>query len=527
MNDVRIDPAAAIKKFGDSQGNIIKAHGRTHSTFLFLEFGDLALARQFIQQLLDGLSTGPDADRDTVRITSTKEQLEYRAARKQLEEQLGRKLAPHAKEGDAGLFTSLLFTAVGLAHLQVPTMPAEATTQAPAPAGAPAPQGRSDAFAQGMRAISTQKLLTDPASATWDEDWRLDQPEGPHAIHAMLLLADSSERPVRLQPAVNFIKERARSLGITICVKQDGNRLLDAETSTHDIEHFKYADGVSQPLYLSNDLGATPHEHHQRDVALTAEELVFVEDKLAGPDTSAKKAAEKSWGSFMVFRKLKQDVAAFKQQEKKIGGPTGLDLDDTERAGAMLVGRFENGTPVTLSPTDINGAGKPIFTNNFDYTDDTAGMRCPFHAHIRKVNPRGDTKDDAVEMKRRITRRGVPYGDIPDDELVADGQERGLLFVCYQRNIGQQFEFMQAGWANDPNFIQSATDLDPVIGQGPRGQMTFPKEWRAAPDDSAPTGKAGFDQHVTLRGGEYFYAPSMSGLRALAGVMDNAVAAIG
>lgn len=58
-----------------------------------------------------------------------------------------------------------------------------------------------------------------------------------------------------------------------------------------------------------------------------------------------------------------------------------------ELAGALLVGRFEDGTPVTFQGAD--GLDDPV-PNNFDYRGDMAGARCPFFAHIRKTNPRGD-----------------------------------------------------------------------------------------------------------------------------------------
>ncbi|HMB05971.1 MAG TPA: hypothetical protein VKP69_19835, partial [Isosphaeraceae bacterium] len=56
---------------------------------------------------------------------------------------------------------------------------------------------------------------------------------------------------------------------------------------------------------------------------------------------------------------------------------------------------------------------------NFNYADDMAGSRCPFQAHIRKVNPRGDTVrffegDSEFERNHRIVRRGVPFGEQPE-----------------------------------------------------------------------------------------------------------------
>ena len=90
--------------------------------------------------------------------------------------------------------------------------------------------------------------------------------------------------------------------------------------------------------------------------------------------------------------------------------------------------------------------------------------------------------------------------------------------MAYMASIEEQFEFMQHKLANNPNFLhpetqaqQPATGLDPVIGQGPGGvAQRWPTHW-GKPDCQA------FDFHsfVTLLGGEYFFAPSLSFLASL------------
>jgi Dyp-type peroxidase family len=487
---VRISPDEAIEKYGDAQGNILKGHGREHTTLLLVEFTDQGNTREWIRQLLAGLSTGPSV-LDTVRITSTAKQLRDRQAF-------------HKSKADAGLFTSLLFTAAGLDYLGAPT-PQESQDQTPG-------HGRASAFATGMRNAATLQLLADPKPTDWDAEWWTNTATGePSEVHALLLLADDLAN--RLQPAVAFMTQRSASLGVMVRIAQHGQRLLE---NGHDIEHFGYADGVSQPLFLNDDNDVEPYPG---DVALGAEDLVLV------PDTLGSKAS--SFGSFLVYRKLQQKVRDFKDAEGEeedaadgtLANVLGLQGSDRARAGAMIVGRFENGTPLTVLGTEEDEAGKPVFTNRFDYHNDQAGLKCPFHAHIRKVNPRGETKDKfGLELRHRITRRGIPYGPKLPDGAPEDGVSRGLLFMCYQRNIGQQFEFMQQAWANTVNFIHgadpakgiSAVDLDPVIGQGMRGALTFPLVY-----EKAVTRQADFKQFVHLKGGEYFYAPSLSGLQSL------------
>ena len=57
----------------------------------------------------------------------------------------------------------------------------------------------------------------------------------------------------------------------------------------------------------------------------------------------------------------------------------------------------------------------PNIDEDFDYDHDDDGNRCPWHAHIRKANPRGSldfiTNLLAREETRRIARRGITYTD--------------------------------------------------------------------------------------------------------------------
>lgn len=489
-----ISPNDALHTFGDAQGNILKGHGRTHSTFLFVEFTDLAKTRAWLGNLL-ALAPGQGG------VVSTAQQLHDRAAFQKATKtsaSLTGQVVPPAV--DAGPFVSVLFTALGLRWLGA-ALPAEAADQVP---GAPA----STAFAQGMRDV-TGRGLHDPTPGKWDAGW-FEKNGQPTAVHALLLLA--STRLPDLDKAVGKAETALALAGATVRRKEEGKRLFEGTgPAKHDIEHFGYADGVSQPLYLTDDHNpATPHE---RDLALGADELVLL------PDTLSPTPA-KAWGSFLVFRKLQQDVNAFNHDEDD-QLPARLKLqqphtEDTKSfAGAMVVGRFENGTPLTLHGRREDNNGQPDFTNDFTYADDAAGLKCPFHAHVRKMNPRGET-NDPHELKHRITRRGVPYGTRAAAER---GEPAGLLFICYQRNIGQQFEFLQKSWANNAQFLRPlaqpgpATGLDPVIGQGTRHQLTFPTAW-----NWPPTAQASFGEHVHLKGGEYFYAPSISGLAALANV---------
>jgi deferrochelatase/peroxidase EfeB len=221
-------------------------------------------------------------------------------------------------------------------------------------------------------------------------------------------------------------------------------------------------------------------------------------------------------GSYLVFRKLEQRVRAFKEHEQELAKALGLTGEDTKRAGALIMGRFEDGTPVVLQRTAGRAAPVP---NDFDYDADPHGQKCPFLAHIRRVNPR---EKDIYKTAPRIVRRGITYGkrekepkDNPSLEELPSGGV-GLLFMCYQKSIAEQFEYLQGRLANEPHFSEEQAGIDPIIGQ-PGKVGTPPQRWPAQWGDPREKHKP-FDFHgfVTLKGGEYFFAPSIYFLRHLA-----------
>jgi len=84
--------------------------------------------------------------------------------------------------------------------------------------------------------------------------------------------------------------------------------------------------------------------------------------------------------------------------------------------------------------------------NNVFPNDQQTQDRCPFAAHVRKTNPRGDLATFGGTEIRRIIRSGIAFGpEVSADEIAAGktSQTRGLLFVGYQSNIGNGFRFIQ------------------------------------------------------------------------------------
>ena len=131
-------------------------------------------------------------------------------------------------------------------------------------------------------------------------------------------------------------------------------------------------------------------------------------------------------------------------------------------------------------------------------------------AHIRKVNPRTDA--DSVKMARMI-RNGIPYGtefsDKPDDK-------RGVLFACYQSSLENSFQFVQRAWSNTETFPTSRTGYDALIGQTKNEELLH-TTLHDLNEEAIDPGLGKFPKMVTMRGGEYFFVPSISALSDILG----------
>jgi deferrochelatase/peroxidase EfeB len=170
-----------------------------------------------------------------------------------------------------------------------------------------------------------------------------------------------------------------------------------------------------------------------------------------------------------------------------------------------MIGRFPNGTPVKIQRNPAPEV--PDRRNNFVYTTDPRGSRCPFQAHARAANPR-----TLASRHQRIVRRGIPYGRRTPPGSRGN-PEQGLLFMCLQRSIGSQFEQVQRRMNGREGHAR-----DPITGQGSGGA---PPLW---PDPYATLSRLRYPPRashwqkgssVRLLGGEYFFAPSLSFLTGL------------
>jgi Dyp-type peroxidase family len=247
-------------------------------------------------------------------------------------------------------------------------------------------------------------------------------------------------------------------------------------------------------------------------------------------------------GSYLVFRRLRQDVEAFEnfvnRESKKISHITGF-LDMTaEKFKAILVGRWPSGAPLSLSPDRDNPelAKDPYKNNMFGYVHDQEGHRTPVISHIRKVNPRDlstDKGDSTKTLKHRILRRGIPFGQPFDASKIDQSNgDRGLLFLSYQASIMDQFEFIIKNWMNSDVNPTSAgspeghgSGFDLLVGQhgenGSRVRCAYIQTYvnDEIIETKITTKGLSLLDWVVPTGGGYFFSPSISSLKSVFGII--------
>jgi deferrochelatase/peroxidase EfeB len=279
-------------------------------------------------------------------------------------------------------------------------------------------------------------------------------------------------------------------------------------------------------------------------------------------------------GSYLVFRQLDQDVLHFWRWVAGEAARVGVTMEEFAES---MVGRRLDGKPLadlTLGRSIPGVDADDADINGFLYDTDPDGLSCPLGAHIRRANPRtGDapggqqgpldnllgmlgltvrhdraptsstlpwprnttvwpfarSEDDAVASARfhRIVRRGREYGKMIDRNKAIDpatpDSKAGIHFICLNANIARQFEFIQTAWIASAKFAALAGEQDPLLGN----REPFP----AAPFAEPPQCTAGFSrpsappncrhstklpQFITVRGGAYFFLPSLTALRWIA-----------
>jgi Dyp-type peroxidase family len=214
-------------------------------------------------------------------------------------------------------------------------------------------------------------------------------------------------------------------------------------------------------------------------------------------------------GTYVGFRKYQARVGAFNRFLRANGSTE----EERELLAAKLVGRWRSGAPLTLAPDKDNPAlgADPQRNNNFDYANDPHGRQVPFGAHIRRMNPRDTKLTRLTDVNiHRLIRRGTTYGPPYDPNALSEADDevsRGSIFLFISAKAMATMEFLQQEWINDGDFIGANGERDPIIGRQEEGAtFTIPKE---------PVRRRihGIQTFNVLRGGEYFFMPSISALK--------------
>lgn len=419
----------------------------------------------------------------------------------------------------------------GVGHLDIRGVNISFTIDGLSKLGAPGLGSIADAaFTDGLAARSP--ALNDPPTGPGAlQNWLVGNGTGP--LDGMMLLTGKDLATVRAMFG-DIDLSAGPGTWVPFFTGEGVTRLND-----RGHEHFGFLDGVSQPAIRgridatvpdANFLNQTRDPVNHPDQGLPGADLHFpgafvfgyqgqnpADMNLPGAVVEGGQAWMRN-GSYMVYRRLEQLVPEF----DRFVAQTAHDHGETEAViGARMVGRFKSGWPVIgrggndpAAGTDEPANGTDEMTNNaFEFGDDANGAKCPFSAHIRKTYPRDDAtpggEDDT--QTHRIFRAGIPFGPEVSPAEAASGMShfsRGLMFVCYQTSIVDQFEFITNTWVNNREFLVEETGEDPILGQAPGEHRERIVAGVTAPP---PGGKVAIPtDFIRPTGGGYFFVPSLS-----------------
>ena len=514
-----------VLELHDIQGDILIGLPKKFQVFVFFSIEDVALFKaRFRASLLNVVTTTEQVEQQMAQIAASK-----RAGHTDLLPIFGFNVA---------------FTSPGMTLLVGSSAGMDASFVAGAKAQALNPQPVAAVPGIG---------INDPQDgsgrlSTWSPDYLNDE-----AIHGVMMFTGPQSAPV-LAHVHNALTELGSSISE---VRREVGQVRPGLESGH--EHFGYLDGVSQPgvrgLTKRTDPFTRPNEGlpgqellwpgmfvfgYETQILPTTPPTAPIVDEFA-PAPPVPLPPSLDWmrnGSLMVFRRLNQKVPEFRAFSAQQGAALGVDPVLLE---ARMVGRWKSGAPLSITPLQDEPqlAAKPAENNDFVFSSDQFQRACPYAAHIRKVNPRDDfavpassatdANAHAAVLVRRIMRAGIAFGpEVTREETISrtTSEERGLLFVCYQTSINNQFEFVQTAWANNPGFIfnkvrpGTGTSLtvgfDPLIGQNVPADG--PARSSDEPVPNYPTGSVRTtlqmpEPFVVPTGGSYAFVPSITALR--------------
>jgi Dyp-type peroxidase family len=453
----------------DIQGFSLKGYNFPYARYLLLELLHHEAARKFVAGLLPVITTGERWDLDKKPMSTV----------------------------------NLAFTHKGLIQLQLPeasllSFPVE--------------------FQQGMKARGDILYDTGKNSpAHWDEAWKEDR------VHAWLAVNARTAEALE-QRCAAMRQLMAETAGARVLQAQDAGAIyLDGKASAK--EHFGYTDGFGNPDFAGAERDCTPGQGKltadgKWEALATGEFLLGYADEAGELPVAPIPHLLGRNGAFMVYRKLHQNVATFRNYLEEKGKLYG---GGKEKLAAKFVGRWRDGTPIELSPDapDPTIVADNNRNTDFTYGADPQGIRCPIGAHIRRSNPRDAFGfNGALVNRRRIMRRGLPYGEyVPEGQPARDEDDRGIIFMALNASIFRQFEFVQQQWMEYGNDSHLGNDKD-LLTANHDGTGKFMVQG-TIDAKNPPFLCAALPAFVELRGGDYFFIPSLTALAMIAaGTVD-------
>ncbi|MEB0138950.1 MULTISPECIES: peroxidase [unclassified Undibacterium] len=530
----------------DIQANVLRAYGRfgyPKARYVFLNIRHAARARSFVAAI-------------TARVTTAVA------------------WGTGADEVPAPPWTvNIAFTYQGLKELELPRSSLI---------------GFSAEFVEGMK-HRKDMLGDDGVSAPehWDPIWRENRETRDKDVHIFISLNAQAPQPTsadlagiqqalaqsesNLQQAYAWLQSiiAASAGGVMVLGGHRGDQgaLLDYQDVAVVLEnglptakeHFGYTDGIGDPVFEGVPYEAARVRGRGKQMAdgswaalATGEFLLGHIDEAHEYPPAPRPVLLSRNGTYMVYRKLHENVASFDRYLQQEGAkyPGGAEL-----LAAKFVGRWrDNGAPLVSAPDHAKkqefdaafAAADPQqrdrMLSDFSYDDDMSGAKCPFSAHMRRINPRaslqmgreaGDLPGSlktmsgafdtpgALSNRRRILRRGLPYGKVVDRSR--DDGNHGIVIMMLNADIKRQFEFIQQQWINYGNDFKAANDKEILLGNHSSDPHLASKAVLQVDPagDEAPYLLANIPRFVETRGGEYFFIPSLTALRMIArGIVD-------
>jgi len=342
-------------------------------------------------------------------------------------------------------------------------------------------------------------------------------------------------------------------------------------------EHFGFTDGIGDPVFegqfppevenvavIGRGKRMNPEDSWQ-PIATGEFILGHPDESQELPPTSVPPEFMRN-GTYMAYRKLHENVGTFdevlKEEANTFAAEMGVPMEEAEATlRAKMCGRWSDGVPLSVVPIYAEWVqfGKnngfddrdPLkaFQNrrrylnspaaaDFRYADDMAGQKCPVGAHMRRVNTRdyldpenkagidpatgeqykNATASSVLNKRRRILRRGLPYGPSNLDDKT-DDTEQGVAMMLMGASLFRQFEFVQQQWIQYGLDFHAGNNTCPLLGNHDHHRRhTIASDPKSG---KPPYVMNKLKTFVECRGGDYFFIPSMTAIRMISmGIVD-------